>query len=122
MRQSGIIASMCLYALDHHVERLVDDHRLAQILGERIAKLDKVEAVLPVETNIVIFDLVENAPTAAQIVDRLRDEGMLVGAFGPRRVRIVTHLDVNEEAADVLCASLNKHLMDASNSQYNSVS
>lgn len=102
MRQSGVIASMCLYALDHHLERLADDHNLAQTLGDRIAQLDKVKSVLPVESNIVIFDLVENAPTAADIVEQLRHEGILVGAFGVKRVRIVTHLDVNPEAGEAL--------------------
>ena len=102
MRQSGIIASMCLYALDHHVERLADDHTLAQTLGERVSQLDKVKSVLPVETNIVIFDLSDDAPTAAEVVSQLDDDGISVGAFGPKRIRIVTHLDVNPEAGDVL--------------------
>ena len=102
MRQSGIIGPMCLYALDHHVERLADDHTLAQTLGERISQLDKVKSVLPVETNIVIFDLSDDAPTAAEVVSQLDDDGISVGAFGPKRIRIVTHLDVNPEAGDVL--------------------
>ncbi len=102
MRQSGIIASMCLYALDHHVARLANDHKLAQEIGARIAQLDKVELVLPVETNIVIFDLVEDALSAAQIVDLLREKEILVGAFGARRIRVVTHLDVDFEAGEAL--------------------
>ena len=103
MRQSGIIASMCLYALDHHVDRLADDHSLADFLGEEIAKLAKVKTVLPVETNIAIFDMTDDAPTAIELVKMLRAEGVLVGAFGERRVRVVTHLDVDIAAG--------KHLM-----------
>ena len=110
MRQSGILASMCIYALDHHVERLADDHELAASLGHDIAKLPQVRQVLPVETNIVIFDLEDDYPTAVEMVDRLKADGVLVGAFGTRRIRVVTHLGVNSEAGDVLMRSLSKHL------------
>ncbi|WP_299778298.1 threonine aldolase family protein [uncultured Roseobacter sp.] len=110
MRQSGIVASMCLYALDHHVDRLSDDHDLAQNLGDQISKLNLVKEVLPVETNIIIFDLKDTAPTAAEIVALLRSEGVLAGAFGDRRIRIVTHLDVDVAAGEMLMAGLNKYL------------
>jgi len=110
MRQSGIVASMCNYALDHHVDRLADDHALAEHLGAQIAEIGNVTSVLPVETNIVIFDLAEDAPTAADIVEWLRADGIQVGAFGPRRIRVVTHLDVDAAAAGALITSLTKHL------------
>jgi threonine aldolase len=110
MRQSGIVASMCLYALDHHVERLVEDHELADQLGDQVAQLPLVQDVLPVETNIVIFDLNDEAPTAAEVVAILRENGLLVGAFGERRIRIVTHLDVDAAAGAALMASLTKLL------------
>ncbi len=110
MRQSGIVASMCLYALDHHVDRLADDHTLAQNLGDQISQLPLVKEVLPVETNIVIFDLKDAAPTAAEIVAQLRADGFLAGAFGTRRLRIVTHIDVNATAGDALMECLKKYL------------
>lgn len=110
MRQSGIIASMCLYALDHHVERLADDHALAQKLGDEIARLDLVERVLPVETNIIIFDLKNESPTAAEVTAKLMADGILVGAFGERRVRVVTHLDVGATAAEALITNLQRLL------------
>lgn len=110
MRQSGIVASMCLYALDHHVGRLADDHALAQNLGERISQLSQVKEVLPVETNIVIFDLKDTAPTAVDLVARLRADGILAGAFGTRRIRIVTHIDVDATAGDALVGCLEKYL------------
>ena len=110
MRQSGIAASMCLYALDNHVDRLADDHDLADLIGAEIAKMDFVERVLPVETNIVIFDMKPDAPSAADLVDRLREQGILIGAFGPRRIRIVTHLDVDAAKAKVLLEALSEHL------------
>lgn len=106
MRQSGIAASMCLYALDHNVDRLAEDHDLAAWLGQRIGALDAVAQVLPVETNIVIFDLKPDAPTAAEIVEALRARGVQVGAFGARRIRVVTHLDVDQAAAETLMAAL----------------
>ena len=110
MRQSGIIASMCLYALDNNVERLSEDHRLATFLGSRIENLRMVKKVLPVETNIVIFDLLENAMKAEHLTKALHGDGIIVGTFGERRIRIVTHLDVDAKAGNILITSLNKHL------------
>ncbi|MEM9684440.1 MAG: threonine aldolase family protein [Pseudomonadota bacterium] len=110
MRQSGVLAAMCLYALDHNVERLADDHALAKSIAERLETLPKVETVLPVDTNIVIFDLAENAPSAPDLVRLCAEEGIVMGAFGDRRIRIVTHLDVDGRAGDALCAALSKHL------------
>ncbi len=110
MRQSGIVASMCLHALDHHVSRLADDHDLAENLGREIGKLPGVKSVMPVETNIVIFDLTEEAPNAFELVGLLKAEGVLVGAFGERRIRVVTHLDVNPTAGDMLLQLLSMHL------------
>ncbi len=110
MRQSGIIASMCCYALDHHVDRLADDHALAADLGRRIAGMDQVEAVMPVETNIIIFDLKDQAPMAADIAAQLEAKGVIIGAFGPRRIRIVTHLDVNAASGRALLEGLGEVL------------
>ena len=110
MRQSGILAAMGLYALDHHVDRLAEDHDRATQIADRIAGLKGVAAVLPVETNIVIFDLGENAPDADTLVGQCREDGLIVGAFGDRRIRTVTHLDVDDEAVEALCRSLERHL------------
>jgi threonine aldolase len=110
MRQSGVIAAMCLHALDHHVERLADDHALARSIAERIFNFPGIARVLPVETNIIILDLEIDAPDAATIVDLLKKDGVLVGAFGPRRIRAVTHLDVDAAAGHLLCDSLARHL------------
>jgi len=106
MRQSGIIASMCDYALDHHVDRLAEDHDLASDLGQRIAGMSGVKTVMPVETNIVIFDLQDDAPMAAEVAARLEAAGVIIGAFGPRRIRVVTHLDVDAAAGRALIEGL----------------
>jgi len=113
MRQAGILAAAGLYALDHNVSRLVEDHANARLIGERLATVDGVIVDLArLETNILVFRLGPSAPDAATVVARAREHGVLVMAFGPRTVRAVTHLDVTradcEHAADVLagaCAS-----------------
>ena len=110
MRQSGIIASMCLYALDNNVQRLSLDHTLADNLGNQINRLEKVKNVLPVETNIIIFDLEDDAPTAEQLIKNLKNQNILIGSFGERRIRIVTHLDVGPEAGQALMKELTKQL------------
>jgi threonine aldolase len=111
MRQSGVIASMCLYALDHHVDRLAADHELAASLGAGIAKLPLVSNVLPVETNIVIFDLADEAPSAAELVDGMRKNGVIIGTFGANRIRVVTHLDVDMASGEALMRCLRKYLV-----------
>ncbi len=110
MRQSGVLAAMCLYALDHNVERLREDHALAASIAERLGAMPKVASVLPVATNIVIFDVTPDAPTAAQLVQSCAERNVIIGAFGERRIRVVTHLDVDGEAADALIAALAGHL------------
>ncbi len=110
MRQSGVIAAMGLYALDHNVARLAEDHALAAWIGEQLGAMRKVARILPVETNIVIFDLTEDAPEAAEIVRLARAEDVGLGAFGKRRLRVVTHLDVDRAGAEALCAVLRHHL------------
>ena len=110
MRQSGILAAMCLYALDHHVERLADDHALAASIVDGIEGLPGVAAIAPVDTNIIIADLAEHAPTAADLVTRCAADEIAIGSFGERRIRIVTHLDVGPDDADALVASFARHL------------
>ena len=107
MRQVGLFAAAGLYALDHHVERLADDHANARAIAERLAASPRV-LVDPavVETNILIFDLAAEAPDTATDVARAPERGVLVVAVGPRRSTAVTHLDVDVAAcgrgADVL--------------------
>jgi threonine aldolase len=105
-RQSGIVAAGCLYALDHHVERLTEDHALARVLADGLADLG-VELVPP-ETNIVIFAV----PDAAAFLEQMERRGVELSATPDGRVRAVTHLDVDragvqealKAARDVLLA------------------
>ena len=99
MRQAGYLAAAGIYALDHHVERLRDDHAHARQLAAVLSELEWVENIRPVQTNIVIFDL--KAPlTAAEMLERLMQKGLKASAFGPRTIRFVTHLDVGREMVE----------------------
>jgi threonine aldolase len=107
MRQIGILAAAGLYALDHHLDRLAEDHANAQLIAARLRANSRVRlAADPVETNIVIFSITDDGPDAAAVVAAARAHGVFVVAFGRRTVRAVTHLDVTREqcerAAEVL--------------------
>ncbi|MEL6234280.1 MAG: threonine aldolase family protein [Pseudomonadota bacterium] len=110
MRQSGMLAAMCLHALDHHVERLEEDHALAADLGRRIAQMPQIEQVLPVDSNIVIADLTPEAPDAAALIARLAEDGLRVSSFSPRRFRVVTHHDVGAASGAALIDALSRAL------------
>jgi threonine aldolase len=97
MRQSGIVAAAGLYALEHHVERLADDHARARRLAEGLAEVPGVDLdPATVDTNIVIFAV----PDAAAFCGALAADDVAMSQFGPRRVRAVTHLDVDDEGID----------------------
>jgi len=109
MRQNGIFTAAGLYALDHHLARLGDDHANAKRIASRLAASPAIVLdTSTVQTNIVIFHLAEGAPDADTLVARSRERGVLVIAFGARTVRAVTHYDVSsdqcEAAADVLAS------------------
>ena len=109
MRQSGILGAAALYALDHNLARLGEDHENARRLAELLSDCPTVRPSSP-ETNIVLLDLVRDGDTAEAIVPRLARAGVLVVAFGPRRLRAVTHLDVSrrdiERAAELIVTAL----------------
>jgi len=91
MRQVGILAAACLYALEHHVERLEEDHENAKLLAQALQELPGVR-VIPPQTNIVIFE--PSKMSAEDFTRRLGEKGVLALPVGERRVRMVTHLDV----------------------------
>ena len=101
MRQAGILAAACLYALDHNLDRLAGDHARARRLAEACADLspDVVDPAL-VETNIVSLDLTKHALDAKAFAERAREGGLLLGVIGARRVRMVLHLDADDAAVD----------------------
>jgi len=107
MRQAGVLAAAGQYALTHNIERLAEDHERAQTLATALAEV-RPGLVDPkaVETNIVPLDLTVTSLDSATLAAHCRASGVLVSAVGPRRVRLVTHLDVDDEgiarALDVL--------------------
>jgi threonine aldolase len=109
MRQAGILAAGGLYAVEHHRARLGEDHANARTLAEALAGAPNV-TVMPPQTNIVMIDLVRG--TAAAAIGAAKQEGVLLGAAGPQRIRAVTHLDVDREgvlrAAKVIAAVASK--------------
>ena len=111
MRQAGYLAAAGSYALRHQVDRLEDDHRRAARLGSLLESMLGVESVRPVETNIVIFDIAASRDlSAADAVQALGARGVRVSAFGPRTIRLVTHLGIDdaqvEQAGEALRAVL----------------
>jgi threonine aldolase len=110
-RQIGFYAAAGLYALDHNMARLAEDHTNARELARRVAQCPDVVLDLDtVQTNIVVFHLADGAPTAPDVVARAKERGVLFNAFGPRTMRAVTHLDVTaaqcREAGEVLAGIL----------------
>ncbi|HUF12037.1 MAG TPA: GntG family PLP-dependent aldolase [Longimicrobiales bacterium] len=105
MRQAGILAAAGLHALEHHRDRLADDHANARLLASLAARIDGVRVVEP-QTNIVMIDLPATGPDAAAAASGLADQGVLVSEFGPRRLRAVTHLDVDEDGVRAAAAAL----------------
>lgn len=97
MRQAGFLAAAGIYALDHHVQRLRIDHSHAHILADELSKCSWVTDIVPVETNIVLFDTVQPADT---IVQKLAEKGIKANSTDRQRVRFVTHLDVHPEQVE----------------------
>jgi threonine aldolase len=98
MRQAGIIAAGALYALDHHIDRLAEDHEKARVLADVIRETPGLTLDPDiVDTNIVIFKIAPELGTAAEFTDRLAERGVLLYDVGRYRFRAVTHLDVTIE-------------------------
>lgn len=109
LRQAGILAAAGLHALDHHRERLADDHARARRLARHAADVRGLRVVQP-DTNIVMFDIDRDDINASDVLERLATHGVLMTPFSATRVRAVTHLDVDDEgierATEALAAAL----------------
>jgi threonine aldolase len=98
-RQAGVLAAAGTYALDHHIERLAEDHAHARSLAETLAAASPgIVDLADVETNIVVLELADVGLTADEVAQRARAEGILVSVLGPSTIRLVTHLDVDADA------------------------
>jgi threonine aldolase len=96
MRQAGYLAAAGIYALDHHVERLKEDHHRAKQLATIVSNLNYVEDILPVDTNILIFNLKANV-NPEQFLNKLSESNIKAVGFGKQAIRFVTHLDFNDD-------------------------
>ena len=96
MRQAGFLAAAGIYALDNNVDRLKEDHANARMISGVLEKLDFIENIRRVQTNILIFD-VKKPWTADSFLEKIREAGIAAAPFGPQTVRFVTHLDVPKE-------------------------
>jgi len=96
MRQAGYLAAAGIYALEHNISRLVEDHYHAKQIAEALIKKDFVGKVMPVETNILIFEVKEKF-TAVEFETLLAENNILTIAISPTQLRMVTHLDITKE-------------------------
>ena len=113
MRQAGILAAAGIYALEHNISRLKEDHEHARRLARLLQKIPTVSLDPDrVETNIVMFDLVDSSRSVQEIVASLKKEGLLLNAFGGTTIRAVTHLDVTvqdiEKAGQIFARVLSR--------------
>ena len=107
MRQVGYLAAACIYALDNNIERLADDHVRAKRIEGVLIKQIYIKYVLPVQTNIVIFELTETI-TQEYFMKVLNDNNIFIVSMGGGKLRITTHLDFNDEDLDIVLAVLDK--------------
>jgi len=107
MRQVGVLAAACQYALDHHLERLAVDHARARLLAEAVAAADPgVVDPAGVETNIVVLDLSASPHTAQEVAARAAGQNVRISALGRRTARLVTHLDLDDDGVSLAAAVL----------------
>lgn len=99
MRQAGILAAAGIYAMDHHFDRLEEDHRKAKILGDVLVQTDYIDRIDPVETNIVIFYAAQGVDPN-QLTEKLRESGIHITSMGQGKLRMVTHLDFTDQMLD----------------------
>jgi len=104
MRQSGIVAAAGIYALDHHVHRLVEDHNNARLFAEMLTDIPEID-IKPeeVETNMVYFDVLKTGSTAAELSNRLLEGGVRISPMGDYKLRAVTYIDISHD--DILFAA-----------------
>jgi len=107
MRQAGSLAAAGIYALDHHVDRLKQDHEKALLIKEALVKKDFVTEVFEVETNIVIAKI-EGKYNATELAQSLKEKNILVIAMTPALVRFVLHLDITDEMLTTTIATIEK--------------
>lgn len=107
MRQAGYLAAAGIYALEHNVPRLAKDHLHAKMIGEALIKKDFIGKIFPIETNILIFEVL-GSYSAASFAAYMKEHDILCIAISPTQIRMVTHLDVTEAMIDRLISIIAK--------------
>jgi len=107
MRQVGYLAAAGIYALDHHVERLAEDHDRAKKLGEALNNSSLIKKVEPIETNIIIF-YVNDGVNESDFVTALKEKSILISSMGEGKLRMVTHLDFTEEMLEIVIKEISE--------------
>jgi threonine aldolase len=105
MRQAGVLAAAAIHALDHHVDRIAEDHRRARQIAEALDPLPFVKELIPVSTNIIIFKLMDHSPSE-RFIHYLKTNGIIANTMGKQTMRFVTHLDINDQDIDKLITVL----------------
>jgi threonine aldolase len=107
MRQAGFLAAAGIYALDHHRERLKEDHKKAKEIEAILSKKDFISSVFPVDTNIIIFELKESVLDAQAFMDKMNENNIRLISMGSGKLRLVTHLNYTDEMHSRLLSILN---------------
>jgi threonine aldolase len=107
MRQGGYLAAACIYALDHNIQRLSEDHKKASRLAMALEELKAVKKVIIPETNIILFDI-DPKKGIEYYLNLFEQDGLLAVPFGENRIRMVTHKDVNQIQVDTAIQILQK--------------
>lgn len=110
MRQAGVLAAAAIYALDNHVNRIAIDHQRAKQIGETLSTMSYVKELLPIQTNIVIFKLIDDVPSV-HFIDFLKSKGIIANTMGKQTMRFVTHLDLTDENIATIQDSLKSFKM-----------
>jgi threonine aldolase len=109
MRQAGILAAGALYALDHHIDRLAEDHANAKLIAEAVAETPGMELTPPVvDTNLIWFRVDPRLGTPAQLAEKLKAEGILIYPASPTQLRACTHLDVSRAQAEQVARAIRR--------------
>jgi threonine aldolase len=105
MRQSGFMAATALYALEHHVDRLAEDHAHAKQIADTLRTRSFIKDIFPVETNLIIFELVPGSDPKT-FSDRMKESGIWLLPISSTRLRMVTHLDISPQMVGKVCQSI----------------
>ncbi len=111
MRQAGYVAAAGIYALDNNISRLAEDHKRAKQLANELSTCTFVKNCIPVESNIVLFEI-DNKITAVNFAEQLKNSGVLVSVFGKHSIRLVTHLDFNDDHLEQFRKIINGNIIN----------